>query len=186
MNGTGSKHALAEAQSRAEALTSLGMVLFTPTTNYTHLRPSVPFSGSWKGCALLVAAVSQAGAVWLWKPHIKLSQGCRRLFCGQWIWCQLFLKLSQQERGVRDRDCSPLTQGLALLITRQTNNWEIFQRPDVNAIVKILPGSLAAASAFLETCFCTNVKGTGALCLHQYKSGLMQLKPAEMYPCKSS
>lgn len=56
----------------------------------------------------------------------------------------------------------------------------------MNAIVKTLPGSLAAASAFLEICFCTNVKGAGALCLHQYKSGLMQLKPAELYPCKSS
>lgn len=60
----GSNHALAEAQSGAEALTSLGMVLFTPTTNYTHLRPSLPFSDSWKSCALFVAAVSETGAVW--------------------------------------------------------------------------------------------------------------------------
>lgn len=62
-NSIGSKHALAEAQSRAEALTSLGTVLFTPTTNYTHLRASLPFSDSWKRRALLVAAVSRPGAV---------------------------------------------------------------------------------------------------------------------------
>lgn len=43
-NSIGSKQALAEAQKRAEALTSLGIVLFAPTTSNTRLSPSLPFS----------------------------------------------------------------------------------------------------------------------------------------------
>lgn len=43
-NSIGSKQALEEAQKRAEALASLGMVLFAPTTSITRLSPSLPFS----------------------------------------------------------------------------------------------------------------------------------------------
>lgn len=41
-NSIGSKQALVEAQKREEALTSLGMVLFAPTTSNTCLSSSLP------------------------------------------------------------------------------------------------------------------------------------------------
>lgn len=78
-NSIGSKHPLARAQDRAEALTSLGMVPLTPTTNYTHLRASLPFSDSWKIYALLVAAVSGAGAVLSLKTLYKAQSRLQKI-----------------------------------------------------------------------------------------------------------
>lgn len=63
-NSIGSEQALVEAQKREEALTSLGMVLFAPTTSNTCLSSSLPLSDRLeKGCSSCGTCVRSRGSL---------------------------------------------------------------------------------------------------------------------------